>query len=80
MAVSVYGDPRPYVAPHSRLSPPDTQHIRPRKQNNTYDVEDDFEMLKSHDKAPTFDETVEFRKRSAVEEAEKSEPESKEGP
>ena len=29
--------------------------IRPSTQNNTYDAEDDFEMLKSHDEALTFE-------------------------
>ena len=79
MAVSSYSDPWPYVAPHSRPLPPDTQYIKPRTQNNTYDAEDEYEMLKSHDQALTFEGIVEFRKQSAVEEAEELETESKEG-
>jgi hypothetical protein len=45
-----------------------------------YNAEEKFEMLKSHDQAMTFEEIVEFRKQSAVEEAQQPEPESKEGP
>jgi hypothetical protein len=80
MAVSVYSDRWPYVAPHSRLLPPDTQYIRPSIQNNTYNAEDDFETPKSHEQALTFEEIVEFRKQSVVEEAEEPQPESKKGP
>jgi hypothetical protein len=79
MAVSAYSNPWPYVTPHSRPLPPDTQHIRSRTQNNTYDAEDEFEMLKSNAQALTFEGIVGFRKQSAVEEAEELETESKEG-
>jgi hypothetical protein len=47
----------------------------PSAQNN--DAEDNFEMLKSHDLALKFDELVEFRKQSVVEEAEEPESEPK---
>jgi hypothetical protein len=78
MAVSVYSDPWPYAVLYSRLLPPDTQYIRPSTQNTTYNAEDEFEMLKSHDQALKFEEIVEIRKQSAVEEAEEPEPGSKE--
>jgi hypothetical protein len=78
LAVSVNSDPWPYVEPHSRLLPSDIQHIIISAQNNTYDAEDTFEMLKSHDPAMKFDELVEFLKQRVVEEAEEPESEPKE--